>query len=87
MLLTLNRDLSKSASIASRACGKAHVLARVICRHVVQDQCAGAIRVLDDDVMGVCLHCTSICVQQVKQCINDKHLVILPYKEYMLQLY
>lgn len=67
MSLTLNSDLAQSAGVAGWACGKAHVLSRIICCHVVKDQCAGTIRVLNDDVMRISLHSTSIYVQQVKQ--------------------
>lgn len=58
--LTLNSDFAEGAGIAGGTRGEAHVLARVICGHVIQDQCAGAVRVLNDDVMRVCLNGTSI---------------------------
>lgn len=61
--LTLNSDFAEGAGIAGGTRGKAHVLAGVICRHVIQDQRAGAVRVLNDDVVRVCLHGTSICVK------------------------
>lgn len=58
--LTLDGDLAEGAGVARRTCGKAHVLARIVCSHVVQNQRAGAVGVLDDDMMRVCLHRTSI---------------------------
>lgn len=65
MSRTLNCDLSESAGVACRARGEAHVLARIVRRHVVQDQRAGTVRVLDDDVMRICLHRSAVCMQHV----------------------
>lgn len=62
-LLTLDRDLAEGAGVASGARGEAHVLARIVRGHVVQDERAGAVGVLDDDVVRVCLHGASICVK------------------------
>lgn len=64
-IFTLDSDLAESACVASRTCGKAHVLARIICCHVVQDESAGTIRVFDDDVMRIRLHRTAIYVHRV----------------------
>lgn len=71
VLLTLNSDLAKSAGSAGRARGEAHVLSRIVCCHVIQDQRAGTVRVLDDDVMRIRLHSTSIYTQQVNQCTDE----------------
>lgn len=62
---TLDGDLAQGACIAGRTRGEAHVLARIICCHVVQDECAGTVRVFNDDVMRVRLHGTAVWVQQM----------------------
>jgi len=67
---TLNGDLAEGAGVAGGAGGEAHVLSRVVRRHVVQDQRARAVGVLDDDVVRVCLHRAAILVWGMT--INNK---------------
>lgn len=65
MSFTLDGDLAQGARIAGRTRGKAHVLAGIICCHVVQDECAGTVGVFNDDVMRVRFHGTAVWVQQM----------------------
>lgn len=54
--LTLHQDFAQRASIASSAGCKAHVLAGVSTSQVVQDECARAVGVFNEDVVRVHLH-------------------------------
>ncbi len=60
--LTLHSDFAQCAGIARRAGGEAHVLSWVVCRHVVQNECARAVWVLNDDVMRIRFHSTPVCL-------------------------
>lgn len=54
--LTLHQDLAQGTAVASGAGREAHVLARVHTSQAVQDECTRAIRVFNEDVVGVHLH-------------------------------
>ncbi len=60
--LTLHSDFAQCAGVARRAGGEAHVLSWVVCRHVVQNECAKAVWVLNDDVMRIRFHGTPVCL-------------------------